>query len=122
MGRRPKPALRNLRPLPALARGAAGFAGAVPVLLGCALAAALPAGAFAQQCPPDAVTQPLRLRFESRLGERKAAAGDALPVYGSSERLTGRTGRDSTLEGEAELRRAGTVLRADRITYYEADE
>jgi LPS-assembly protein len=122
MGRRPKPALRNLRPLPALARGAAGFAGAVPVLLGCALAAALPAGAFAQASAPDAGTQPLRLRFESRLGERKAAAGDALPVYGSSERLTGRTGRDSTLEGEAELRRAGTVLRADRITYYEADE
>ncbi|MFP5407186.1 MAG: LPS-assembly protein LptD, partial [Gammaproteobacteria bacterium] len=31
-------------------------------------------------------------------------------------------GRDTTLQGDAEIRRAGTVVRADRITYYDADE
>ncbi|MCM5570296.1 LPS-assembly protein LptD [Burkholderiaceae bacterium FT117] len=94
--------------------GAAGLAGAFVV--------AIPPASHAQAAGAGAADRPLRLQFESRLDESRAAVREGRPVYGSGERLTGRTGRDTTIEGDAELRQAGTVLRADRITWYDADE
>ena len=38
------------------------------------------------------------------------------------DRVDGRTDRDVTLQGNAVVRRDGTVIRGDRITYYEADD
>lgn len=62
------------------------------------------------------------LRLDSRLGEQRAEVEEGRPTYGRGDRLTGRTGRETTLEGDAEVRKAGTVVRGDRLTYYEADD
>ena len=65
---------------------------------------------------------PVRLKMAPGLDESAPQASESRPVYASGERLSGRAGQEATLEGDAELRRAGTVLRADRITYYDADQ
>ncbi len=39
------------------------------------------------------------------------------PVLLQGDRLTSRTDQDATLEGDAELRKAGTIIRADRLDY-----
>lgn len=83
--------------------------------------------------------EPLRLRLESRLGgatpARAAAAVPGLlapadtqasdaerPAFARGERIEGRAQREVTLSGDAEVRRAGTMVRADRLTYYEDDD
>ena len=58
-----------------------------------------------------------RLRLERALGEgrgRPAAEGSA---YVRADRISGEIEERLTLEGSAEVRRGGTVLRGDRITY-----
>lgn len=40
-----------------------------------------------------------------------------LPVFVSGDRLQGRPDLETVIEGNVELRKAGTVIRADRITY-----
>ncbi len=62
------------------------------------------------------------LKLDPRLGEANAQQGEGRPAFGRGDRLSGRTGRETTLEGDAELRKPGTVVRADRLTYYEADD
>jgi LPS-assembly protein len=64
----------------------------------------------------------LTLRLEPRLSEELAARIEGRPAWGSAERVIGRVDRDLTLIGAAELRRAGTVVRGDRITYHQADD
>ncbi len=44
------------------------------------------------------------------------------PIFASGDKVSGRSERESTIEGDAEVRRAGTVVRADRITYYLPDD
>ncbi|HLS57243.1 MAG TPA: LPS-assembly protein LptD, partial [Zeimonas sp.] len=58
------------------------------------------------------------LKLDPRLDEERAGVVEGRPVFGRGERLYGRTGRETTLEGDAELRKAGTTVRADRMTYY----
>ncbi len=60
----------------------------------------------------------LALKLDPRLSEAPIASDEDRPVFATGERLSGRTERDITLQGQAQLRRAGTVVRADRITYY----
>jgi len=43
--------------------------------------------------------------------------GRLAPVLLQGDRLSSRTDLDATLEGEAELRKAGTIIRADRLDY-----
>jgi LPS-assembly protein len=62
------------------------------------------------------------LRLETQLNEAGAVQTEGRPVYGRADSLSGRPGRDLTLEGDAELRRAGTVVRGNRITWYPEDE
>ncbi|OYT92450.1 MAG: LPS biosynthesis protein [Burkholderiales bacterium PBB3] len=44
-------------------------------------------------------------------------AAKSAPVFLQADRITGRPDLDTTLEGGAVLRKAGTVIRADRLTY-----
>jgi LPS-assembly protein len=44
------------------------------------------------------------------------------PSFVSADRLGGRTNLETTLEGNAELRRGDMVMRADRIDYYQPDD
>ena len=62
------------------------------------------------------------LKLDPKLGEERAEIREGRPVFGRGDRLSGRTGRETTLEGDAEVRKAGTVIRGDRLTYYEADD
>jgi LPS-assembly protein len=58
-----------------------------------------------------------RLRLERALGEGRAATAVDGAAYVRADRLRGEVEERLTLEGEAEVRRGGTVLRGDRITY-----
>ena len=75
-------------------------------------------------CVPALAADPsaFQLRLDPVLGEAAAGQVEGRPIYGRGDRLTGRTDREVTMEGDAELRRAGTVVRGDRITYYETDD
>jgi len=58
-----------------------------------------------------------RLRLERALGQGRAATAVDGAAYVRADRLLGEVEERVTLEGEAEVRRGGTVLRGDRITY-----
>lgn len=62
------------------------------------------------------------LRLETELRESNLDPGLDRPTFARGERISGRTSRDTTLEGNAEIRRGGTVVRADRLTLYETDD
>ncbi|MGE0310006.1 MAG: LPS-assembly protein LptD [Lautropia sp.] len=70
--------------------------------------------------------EPLRLRLDPTLDlKRSASTGAPASTYGQADRLDTRQGPEGTiteLKGNAQLRRAGTSLRADSITYDEARE
>lgn len=75
-------------------------------------------------CVPALAADPsaFPLRLEPALGETAAGQVEGRPVFGRGDRMSGRTEREITLEGDAELRRAGTVVRGERITYYQPDD
>ncbi len=76
----------------------------LPIALACA---ALTAQA---QSPPA-------LRLERALGAVPPLPTDSSAAYARAQKITGAADERIVLEGQAELRRAGTVLRADRIVY-----
>ncbi|MEO5672917.1 MAG: LPS assembly protein LptD, partial [Ramlibacter sp.] len=47
---------------------------------------------------------------------------DQLPTYLSGQRVTGRTDLETVVEGDAQLRRGDTVIRADRLEYNQPDD
>jgi LPS-assembly protein len=57
------------------------------------------------------------LRLERALGEGRAVKAAEGAAYVRADRVYGEIEERITLEGEAEIRRGGTVLRGDRITY-----
>jgi len=63
-----------------------------------------------------------RLKFEHALSETHAAADEGRPIFVSGDQFEGRADRDATLTGNAQLRSAGTVITADRLTYYPEDD
>lgn len=71
---------------------------------------------------PGSSGESLILKLEGSLREWGSQGGEERPVYGRGLHIEGRTGQDVTLQGEAEVRRGGTVVRADRLTYYDADD
>jgi len=78
----------------------------------------VPAGdAVGVRLPEKAV-----LRLETELREANLEADVPRPTFARGDRIVGRTDREVTYEGQAEIRRGGTVIRADRLTYYEADD
>lgn len=101
--------------MPSTARDAApkpqGTGLRVAVGRACALAVAWGGIALAQSpAPQDAPATP---PGQAMSPEQKRAA----PVLLEGDRLTSRTDQDATLEGEAELRKADTIIRADRLEY-----
>ncbi len=79
----------------------------------------------AQEAPALASggTEPLMLKISPRLQEQiSPSARSRQPTFLSGDRTSGRTDLDSVLEGNAELRRGDTVIRADRLEYYQPDD
>jgi LPS-assembly protein len=68
--------------------------------------------------PDDASTRGpiLQLRLERQLDERPAAQGGPT-TFARARRIEGTVDERLVLEGDAEVRREGTVLRGDRIVY-----
>jgi LPS-assembly protein len=58
-----------------------------------------------------------RLRLERALGQGRAPKPAEGVAYVRADRIDGEIDERVTLDGSAEIRRAGTVLRGDRITY-----
>jgi LPS-assembly protein len=77
--------------------------------------AVLHTGAARAQAEP-----PLPLKASPELSEDiPQAVRDRLPTYLSGERAFGRTDLETVIEGQAQLRRGDTIIRADRLEYYQ---
>ena len=71
----------------------------------------------------NAMGVPLLLKPSPRLEEAiTPAMRSRAPTFLSGDRTSGRTDLETVLEGNAELRRGDTVIRADRIEYYQPDD
>jgi LPS-assembly protein len=120
-------------------------ANAAPILslavlpLSAALLAAFPAAAAAQPGTAEAAkpcdssleacrgpagheTPWLRLKLDQLLSERRPVSRETTPTYARAQRIEGTVDERIVLEGNAEIRRGGTVLRGDRITYTQATD
>ncbi len=89
------------------------------------MAVAAMSGAMAQTGPtprePD--NAPLRLKSSHMLAETPPEAdGDPVPVFMFGDTLSGRPNLDTTLDGNAEMRRGKTSIRADRIEFYQPED
>ena len=66
---------------------------------------------------------PLTLKSSPMLAEEVSKApGDEGPTFVFSDRISGRPDLETVIEGNAELRRGATSMRADRIEYYQPDD
>jgi LPS-assembly protein len=86
---------------------------------------AAPGWAQAQEAAPSqAAAQPagISLRLETELRERNLLSRAQRPVFARGAIVGGRTDRETTLEGDAEIRSGSTVIRADRLTRYDAED
>ncbi|MDB5896454.1 MAG: organic solvent tolerance protein precursor-like protein [Ramlibacter sp.] len=71
---------------------------------------------------PDSEPSP-RLKPSAQLREDiPAAVRSELPTFVEGDRISGRTEIETTIEGDAELRRGDTVIRADRLQYTQPDD
>jgi LPS-assembly protein len=79
---------------------------------------------WAQTASPDAPAEPSpKLKASPQLEEKispEQKKGSATFVRG--DRITGRPEIDTVIDGQAELRRGGIILKADRIEYYQPDD
>ncbi|MBC7446418.1 MAG: LPS-assembly protein LptD, partial [Polaromonas sp.] len=116
-------ASRSFFPLSPVAWAAARLV----LLASLGLAAASPGRAQApgQALPalPALPASPLMLKSSPLLAEGVSKApGDEAPTFVYGDRLSGRPDLETVIEGNAELRRGATSLRADRIEYYQPDD
>jgi LPS-assembly protein len=71
----------------------------------------------------QAVEPPLALKPSPQLSERiPEAARQQMPIFLSGEHVFGRPDLETVLEGEAQLRRGDTLIRADRLEYYQPND
>ncbi len=69
------------------------------------------------------IDQPLRLKGTDMLQEKVDSQNSRqLPAYVSGDRISGRADLETVIEGNAQLRRGGTLIRADRLEYYRPDD
>lgn len=74
--------------------------------------------ALAQDAEPPLVLQRTPMLVERIPGTERSQ----LPTIVRGDRVSGRTDLDTTVEGNAELRRGDLTIRADRIDYYQPDD
>ncbi|MDQ3058962.1 MAG: LPS-assembly protein LptD [Pseudomonadota bacterium] len=81
-----------------------------------------PAPDGAPQASPERA-EPLRLKSSPMLAEElpKAPENEG-PTFVSGERISGRPELETVVEGDAQLRRGATSMRADRIEYFQPDD
>ena len=78
----------------------------------------LPGAALAQGPAPSAWDAPPALRTSPLLQEKiPDAVRSQLPVFVQGDRISGQTDLNALIEGDAQLRRGDTVIRADRLDY-----
>jgi LPS-assembly protein len=71
------------------------------------------------QDPPTAID----LKPSTSLSEDiPGSARGQLPTFVYGDRISGRPDLDTTIEGNAELRKGDTIIRADRLDYYQPDD
>lgn len=103
-------------------RFASGLHAMLPPL-GLLVAALLQAGLVRAQEAAPAQNESVQLRSSPQLQEQiPAAQRRSLPTFLFSDLLSGRPDLDMTAEGRVELRRGDTVIRADRLEYYQPDD
>ena len=82
-----------------------------------------PAPAASQPVADAAQEAPLRLQSSPILKDQRSSQDERKqPTFVFGDRITGRPDLDTVVEGNAELRRSDTILRADRIEYYQPDD
>lgn len=64
----------------------------------------------------------LRLRMGRRMVASPVKSDGPLPVFLSGQQMLGTTEREAVVEGAAEMRKVGTVVNADRMTYWPLDD
>ncbi len=74
--------------------------------------------AMAQAAPDNVLLKPTPLLKE----EIPAAEREQLPTFLFGNRITGRPDLETSVEGEAEMRRGSTVIRGDRLEYNQPDD
>ena len=88
--------------------------------LAASLAALLSGSVWAQAVPPD---EPIELRPSPMLQPPvRGEASRQLPIILRAQTLSGRPELDTVAEGNVEFRRGGMVIRADRLSYEQADD
>ena len=70
---------------------------------------------------PDGATPALALRSDKTL-EPIQAGGQPLPMFLTADELTGVTGHEAVASGDAEARRSGLVVNAERMTYWPVED
>ncbi len=66
---------------------------------------------------------PLLLKRSPQLAEEiPSVIRKELPTFMSGQRASGRTDLETVIDGDAELRKGDTVIRADRLEYYQPDD
>ena len=88
------------------------------VLVGLACAAAAVRAQPAVPQPEQADNGALRLRASGQLDEQlPLGPASKLPIFLQGDRMSGRPDQETVVEGDVVLRKAGTVIRADRLEY-----
>ena len=92
--------------------------------LGLALGLMAPLPVLAQTvAAPTPAQEPLKLKSSPQLEEQiPQSVRSALPTFLRGDRTSGRTDLETVLEGDAELRRGDTVIRADRLEHDQPED
>lgn len=96
---------------------------AKPLVWAIAWAFAASQTSWAQLGPAIGAEQGIKLKLTRQLQEKiPAEQKNDRPTYVQGNSIIGRPGLETVIEGNAELRKSGIVLRADRIEYYQPDD
>ena len=88
------------------------------VLVGLACASAGGRAQTAAAMPEQGSTEALRLKSSTVLDEQlPPEQGAKVPIFVQGDRMSGRPDLETVIEGNAVLRKAGTVIQADRLEY-----